>query len=170
MQTENDHSRTHTLWQRAAYRSWQPREGSPRDLRSHTSCLLLSVLWRALTHYKTLERSHLISGLGFIFHTAKHLGSMFSQIYPMILNFLYLLCSGGQTPCQSSSYHPCFQEGGGLLRAQPHGAWGRSSGIGRSLGFPGGSRLCLSLSARYDQAYSGHTACLPAKSWGDYSS
>lgn len=111
--------------------------------RSHFLPLALSVLWRALTHYKTLERSHLISGLGFIFHTAKHLGSMFSQIYPMILNFLYLLCSGGQTPCQSSSYHPCFSRGWRPSQSsKPRGAWGRSSGIGKlSLGFPRGSRL-----------------------------
>ena len=94
------------------------RRESKGPERSHFLPLSLSVLWRTLTHYETLERSHLLSGLGFHFSYSKASGlSVSPDIIPWYLSF-YTYCV--QVDRHHASLHHIthvFQEGGGLLRA-----------------------------------------------------
>lgn len=145
------------------------RRESKGPERSHFLPLSLSVLWRTLTHYETVERSHLLSGLGFHFSYSKASGlSVFPDLIPWYLPF-YTYCVQVDRH-HASLYHVThvFQEGGGLLRAlSPMKLGAEALALGSCLlDFQEVPGFCWSLSARYGQAYSGHTACLPAKSWG----
>lgn len=137
--------------------------------RSRFLPLAPSVLWRTLTHYEILETSHLLSGHGFYFSHSKASGlNVFPDLIPWYLPF-YTYCV--QVDRHHASLHHIthvFQEGEGLLRApSPMELGAEVLALGSCLWdfqeIPG---FFWSLSARYGQAYSGHTACLPAKSWG----
>ena len=105
----------------------------------------------------------------FIFHTAKHLGSMFSQILSHD-TYLFILTVVRVDRHHASLHHitHVFQEGGGLLRAPSLMELGAEVlALGSCLWDFQESPdffFFLSLSARYGQAYSVHTACLLAKS------
>lgn len=95
-----------------------PEKGAQGIWEIHFLPLFLSVLWRTLTRYEILDRSHLLSGRVFIFHTAKHLGSVVSP--DLVPQYLPL-----DTYCTPADRHHANlhltihvpQEGGGLLRA-----------------------------------------------------
>ena len=116
-------------------KKWTPKEtyimkeGSPEVMvaqrrepkgyeRSHFLPLSLSVLWRTLTCYEILDRSHLLSGHVFIFHTAKHLGSVVSP--DLIPQYLPLATYCAPADRHHANLHHTIHvspEGGGLLWA-----------------------------------------------------
>lgn len=122
----------------------------------------LSGLWRTLTHSEILDHIYSLS-LAFIFHTAKHLGSIvFLDLVPQYLPLdAYCAHADRRRPSLPHSIHISW-EGGGLRRAPSPirwklGHWEVDSWASRpSVG--------VSVSGGYGQACPGHSACLPAKS------